>query len=106
MVLVEIIEDNVMATARENHETLASFKREPAEALKAVKPGEPLFVTVGGKAWYVVQDAASYRKLIEALDHAEAVAGIRRGLEEAAHGEGRPFEEVIAEKKRKYGLLD
>jgi hypothetical protein len=96
-----------MATIPENRETLTSFTREPADKLKTIKTdGEPLILTVGGKAKYVIHDAASYRKLLDALDKAEAIAGIRRGLEDVAKGKTRPIDQVIAEKKRKYGLSD
>jgi PHD/YefM family antitoxin component YafN of YafNO toxin-antitoxin module len=96
-----------MATIPDNSETLFSFTRSPGDKLKSIgKDGEPLVLTVGGKAKYVIHDAATYRKLLDALDRAEAIAGIRRGLEEVARGETRPLSEVIAEKKRKYGLPD
>jgi predicted transcriptional regulator len=42
----------------------------------------------------------------EAQDRAEAVDGIRRGLEDFAAGRFRPLDEVIAEKRAKYGLPD
>ena len=46
------------------------------------KSGTPVILTVNGKAKVVVQDAESYQKILELLDRAEAIEGIRRGLEE------------------------
>jgi len=40
------------------------------------------------------------------MDRAEAIEGIRRGLESAARGEGRPAEEVFAELRARNGLTD
>lgn len=96
-----------MATIPDNSETVASFTRAAASKLKRIeKAGEPLVLTVNGKAKYVIHDAGTYRKLLDALDQAEAIAGIRRGLEQVMKGETRPLSVVIAEKKRKYGLPD
>jgi PHD/YefM family antitoxin component YafN of YafNO toxin-antitoxin module len=96
-----------MATISDNRETLTTFTREPDSKLKAIENGgEPLILTVGGKAKYAILDAKSYRKLLEALDRAEAIAGIRRGLEQVERGDTRPLADVVAEKKRKYGLPD
>ena len=44
-----------------------------------------------------MQDAASYQKLIDRLEEAETVIGIRRGLEQMRQGLGRPAAEVFAE---------
>jgi prevent-host-death family protein len=93
-----------MATVPGNQETLASFQRQPVDALKSVKAGEPLVITVRGKAKYVVQDATAYRRLLRSLDRAEAVAGIRRGLKDADEGRTIPFEQFRAEQTKKHGL--
>jgi len=46
-------------------------------------------------------DVASLR---ERLEHAEAVGGIKRGLEELDRGLGRPAKVVVEELRVKYGL--
>jgi predicted transcriptional regulator len=68
------------------------------------KTGQPQVLTVDGKAAVVVQDVAAYRRLIERIDRAETVVGIRQGLTEAARGGDVPFEEVEAEFRTKYRL--
>ena len=52
----------------------------------------------------VVQDAEAFQQLPDRVEWAEAIEGIRRGLEAAARGEGRPAEEVFAEIRSKYDI--
>ncbi len=66
------------------------------------KTGHPVVLTVNGKAEIVVQDAESYQKLLERIDRAEAIEGIRKGLADAKHGRTRPFREAIEGLRRKY----
>ena len=42
----------------------------------------------------------------EARDRAEALEGIRRGLEAAESGRARPLKDFIADQRRKYGYPD
>ena len=51
-------------------------------------------LTINGKAELVVQDAESYQELLDRLERAEAIAGIRRGLESMKRAEGIPLEEA------------
>jgi hypothetical protein len=52
----------------------------------------------------VVQDAESYQQLLDAIDRAEAIEGIRRGLESMERGKGRPAKEFFAEMRQKYNI--
>jgi hypothetical protein len=54
-----------------------------------------MVLTVNGRAEMVVQDAASYQATLDALERAEANAGIRRGLQAMAEGRTRPAREAI-----------
>lgn len=63
-----------------------------------------MVLTVNGRAEMVVQDAASYQATLDALERAQANAGIRRGLEDMAAGRTRPAREVIAEIRKKRAL--
>src|SRR5688572_14131823 len=61
--------------------SLSDFKRNTSEFLEQMRgSGHPLVLTINGKAELVVQDAASYQKLLDRLDEIEALEGIRRGL--------------------------
>jgi hypothetical protein len=76
--------------------SLSDFQRKTREHIRRLKrTGRPEILTVNGRAELVVQDAASYQKLLDALDHAQAVAGIRLGLESVAREEGRPAAEAL-----------
>jgi prevent-host-death family protein len=87
--------------------SLTDFKRNSNQFMKQMQDtGNPVVLTVNGKAALVVQDAAAYQQLLEAVERAEAIAGIRRGLEQMHRGEGRPAAEFFAELKQKYGLTN
>src|SRR6185369_9703304 len=60
------------------------------------RSGRPFLLDVDGKM-VVVQDAKAYQKLLDSLDYAEAVAGIKRGLASFARGEGRPARAALEE---------
>jgi hypothetical protein len=87
--------------------SLTDFTRNSAEAIKRLKEtGQPQVLTVDGRAEVVVQDLASYQRLLDLLDRAEAIEGIRRGLESKARGEGRPLDEDFAELYARLGIVD
>jgi prevent-host-death family protein len=68
------------------------------------KKRTPLVLTVNGRAELVVQDAESYQEMLDRLEHAETVAAIRRGMEQAARGEGIPLEEAEKRLRKKHGF--
>ena len=77
---------------------LTDFKRNTTELLRQMKEtGEPIVLTINGRAELVVQDAGSYQRLLELVDRLEAIAGIRRGLDESRRGEGQPIEDAVRE---------
>lgn len=79
-------------------ESLTSFKRDTADALKRVKKsGRPLVLTVQGKAEAVVMSAEAYQEMAEQLD---TLTAIRRGLAQARRGLGRGVDEVFADLER------
>ena len=87
--------------------SLTAFKRETARFLKQTqKTGQPLVLTVNGKAAVVVQDAVSYQRLMEAVERAQAVAGIRTGLDAFARGEGRSARTALRALRRKHDIPD
>ena len=78
--------------------SMTAFKRDSTGLLEHMrKSGRPLVLTINGKAEVVVLDAASYRDVAEHLD---AIARIRRGLEQAKKGMGRSVDEVFADLER------
>ena len=86
-------------------DSLTNFKRQtPAYLDRLRKTGQPLVLTVNGKAQVVVQDAASYQQLLELVERLEAVEKIQQGLDDVRNGRTRSLDKIIAEKKKKHGL--
>ena len=85
--------------------SLTDFQRNAKSHLRAIKKtGRPRVLTVNGKAELIVQDAKSYQKLLELIDRAEAIEGIRRGLESMKRGAGRPAAEVFEVMRKKHKI--
>src|SRR2546422_6880170 len=85
--------------------SVTEFKRNTSGVVEQLKKtGRPQILTVNGRAEIVIQDVASYQRLLELVERAEAIEGIRRGLESAARGEGSPAEEVFAEIQARYDV--
>ena len=85
--------------------SLTDFLRNTKSRMRRMKRSKrPLVLTVNGRAELVVQDARSYQALLELADRAEAIEGIRRGLESMARGEGRPAEQVLEELRKKHKI--
>ena len=86
-----------MIRLAEDIRSLSDFKRDTTAALDHLrKTHRPMVLTVNGRAEMVVQDAESYQRTLDALERAEANAGIRRGLQAMAEGRTRPAREAIA----------
>ena len=85
--------------------SLSDFQRNTKDFIGRLKEtGKPLVLTVNGKAEVVVQDAASYQKILEMIDRAEAIEGIRQGLESMKQGKGKPAREVFEELRKKHNI--
>jgi len=85
--------------------SLSDFQRRTREHIRRLKKTRrPEILTVNGKAELVVQDAVSYQALLDELDTAATLAGIRRGLDSVARGDGRPAREALNEIRRKHRI--
>jgi len=86
-------------------ESLTHFKRNTPEVIEQLKAtGEPMVLTVNGRAEVVVQDAAAYQRMLEFVDRAEAIVGIRKGLASMEQGEGKPLDKVAKRLRRKHKI--
>ncbi len=89
-------------------DSLTNFKRQTSEYIERLREtGEPMVLTVNGKAEVVVQDADAYQKLVEAAGRAEleeTVAAIRAGLEDVAAGRTKPARAALKALAKKYGM--
>lgn len=68
------------------------------------KTGRPQLLTVNGRAEVVVQDAASYQRLLDAAEYSESVAAIREGLDEVRRGLAKPAGPALRALRRKLKL--
>jgi prevent-host-death family protein len=72
---------------------LSDFQRKAkAHIARLKKTGQPSILTVNGQASVVIQEAASYQKLVEELELARTLAAV----ESAKRGEGLPVKEAFA----------
>jgi prevent-host-death family protein len=93
-----------MDLSRDIH-PLTDFKRNTSDFIAQLKQtGEPVVLTINGKAELVVQDAASYQKLMDIAERSAAVEAVRQSLEEMKAGLGRPADEVFADIRRDFSI--
>ena len=93
-----------MNLSRDIH-SLTEFKQNTPEFVRQLKDtGEPIVLTVNGRAELVVQDAASYQKLLDLAEEARVLNAIRQGLEDMKAGRTASLEEFKAHAKREHGI--
>jgi prevent-host-death family protein len=84
-----------MNLTRDIH-SLTDFKRNTPEYLRQLKEtGEPVVLTINGKAELVVQDAASYQRLFAIAERLETIEAVKESLASIDRGEGRPMDDVF-----------
>jgi len=82
-------------------DSLSRFKRNTPEFIKRLKDeGRPVVLTINGKAELVVQDAASYQRLVEAAERAERMDALGASLEDMRAGRVSAAEDMLAEMRR------
>ena|SRR5207248_8225557 len=83
-------------------ESLTAFKRNTTEYVKKIKKsGNPLVLTVNGKAEIIVQDAKSYQRMLELLDRAETIEAVREGLASVRQGKTMSLNQFDKEMRKK-----
>ena len=93
-----------MVMLNETH-ALTDFQQHARKHLRRLnKTGQPEILTVGGKPAVVVQDARSYQRLLDTVEQAEAIAGIKLGLDSMARGKRQPAKTVFARLRRKHKI--
>ena len=81
--------------------SLSNFKRNTPEFLRQLKEsGHPVVLTINGKAELVVQDTASYQKLVELAERAKELEITRQSVADMRAGKGRLAEEMLAEMRQ------
>lgn len=71
-----------MINLSQDIQSLSTFKRNTNELINQMKEtGNPLVLTVNGKAELVVQDAASYQKILDYIKQLETIIEVKKELE-------------------------
>jgi prevent-host-death family protein len=80
---------------------LTDFKRNTSDFVAQLKAtGQPVILTINGKAEIVVQDAKSYQRLLDLVERLETIQAVKDGIASANRGEGRPMDDVFDELER------
>ncbi len=83
---------NSMMISVHDIRSLTDFQRHTKAHLKRLKAsGRPAVLTVNGKAELIVQNAAAFEEMLD------AIRGIQRGLDAMKEGTGKPFRVVLDE---------
>jgi PHD/YefM family antitoxin component YafN of YafNO toxin-antitoxin module len=81
--------------------SLSNFKRNTPEFLRRLKKsGQPVVLTINGKAELVVQDTASYQKLVELAERAERMDALKASLDDMKAGRVIAADDVLAEMRQ------
>jgi prevent-host-death family protein len=93
---------STMINLSQDIQSLSTFKRNTNELITQMKEtGNPVILTVNGKAELVVQNAISYQKLLDSIEHLETIIGIKKGLEDITKGDTQSLNEFIKEMQEK-----
>src|SRR5215210_2504042 len=77
-------------------QSLSHFKRNTADVMKQMKEsGNPVVLTVNGKAEVVVQDAAAYQRLLVLAEKAEMIEFLSEAKADADTGRTVPARECL-----------
>jgi prevent-host-death family protein len=98
------ISEKSMNLNRDIH-SLTDFKHRTPEFVELLKEtGEPIVLTINGKAAIVVQDAASYQRLMDLAEEVRVMAGIRQGLEDMKAGRTMPLADFKKKVRKNHGF--
>jgi prevent-host-death family protein len=80
----------------EDIQPLTDFKRNTSEFLRHLKAtGNPVVLTINGRAELVVQNAAAYQKLFDLAERLETIQAVKVGLASADRSEGKTMDHVF-----------
>lgn len=76
--------------------SLTEFQRNAKEHIERMnQTGKPQVLTINGRAAVVVQDAASYQRLLDDIERLHTIAGVQRGIDDMKQGNTRSLEDVV-----------
>jgi prevent-host-death family protein len=83
--------------------SLSDFKRKTPEFMARMKrSGHPVVLTINGKAELVVQDTASYQRLLELAEQAEMMEFLRESRADIEAGRTEPAIEALERLGKKH----
>jgi PHD/YefM family antitoxin component YafN of YafNO toxin-antitoxin module len=95
------MEQTAMLDLTSDINSLSNFKRNTPEFLRQLKEtGHPVVLTINGKAELVVQDTASYQKLIELAERAERMEALQESIDDMRAGKVSPIEDMLADMRK------
>jgi prevent-host-death family protein len=95
----------IMFDIKKDIQAMTTFRRNPGKFMKHLKKTKkPLVLTVNGKAEAVVQDAEAYQRLLDMAAQADALEGIRQGIEDTKKGRVRPAREALEMFRRNHAI--
>jgi prevent-host-death family protein len=91
-----------MLNIRRDIHSLSDFKRKTPKFIEQLeKTGQPVVLTINGRAKLVVQDAESYQRMLELIDRAETIEAIREGLESVEQGKTMSLDQFDKEMQKR-----
>src|SRR5258708_21486193 len=94
-----------MIDVAQDIQSLSDFKRKTTTfTARMKKSGQPVVLTINGKAELVVQDAASYQRLLELAERAEMMEFLRESREDIEAGHTEPALKALEALARKHKL--
>jgi prevent-host-death family protein len=86
-------------------QSLSNFKRNTLDLIEQMKQtGQPIILTINGKAELVVQDAAAYQKMLEMIERLEAILATKQSLEDIKAGRTQSLSDFEKTMQEKYGI--
>jgi prevent-host-death family protein len=85
--------------------SLTDFKKNTSEFINQLKEtGDPVVLTINGKAELVVQDVAAYQRLRQIAEEARVLEGIRQGIEDMNAGRAISLDQFKEHARTKHGI--
>jgi PHD/YefM family antitoxin component YafN of YafNO toxin-antitoxin module len=86
----------ILFDIKKDIQAVTTFRCNPGKLMKHLKKTKkPLVLTINGKAQAVVQGAGAYQRLVDITAQADALEGIRQGIENMEKGRERPARNAL-----------
>ncbi len=87
-----------MLNASQGINSLSNFQQNTTQFIEELREtGQPMVLTVDGKAKVIIQDVRSYQKLLELVERLETIEALQVAINQMKAGEGQPVDEAFKE---------